>query len=60
MTVALVIGGITALGSIFVGLKYWTQIAMYFGTKSPEQKDQAIDQQVAQEKQQSEDSGRPS
>ena len=58
-TVLTIAGAITALGSIFAVFKYWTQIVMYFTTKSPEKKDQDIDTQEKQNEQQAEDSGRP-
>lgn len=58
-TVLAIVGAITALGGIFAVIKYNEQIAMFFLTKSPEQKDQDIDAQEQKNKQDAEDSGRP-
>lgn len=59
MTVTGIIGAITALGGIFAVFKYWTQITVWLTTKSPEQKDQTIDQQEQDNKHKAEESGRP-
>lgn len=59
MSIAAIIGAITALGGIFAVFKYWTQITMFFVVKSPEKKDQDIDTQEKQNEQKAEDSGRP-
>lgn len=58
-TLMAIIGAITALGGIFAVLKYNEQIALFLFSKSPEKKDQEIDQQNQDAKQQAEDSGRP-
>lgn len=54
-----ILGAISAVGGIVATVKYWSQIVVWATTKTPEQKDQTIDQQVEENKQQAEESGRP-
>ena len=46
MSLAAILGSITALGAIAGVVKYWSQITVWIFSKSSAQKDQDIDQQV--------------
>ncbi len=59
MYLTAILGAITAIGTVFGVFKYWTQLAVFFGKKTLDQKNQDIASQIADEEKKVDAGGRP-